>query len=272
MMNPVIRETSLLRDFEEFYSEAIWLRARAESQWASGASMEDTGAIADVSRAIWSRLADLLERQARSTNTTAGDIGYGLYREGQYVMAALADEIFLNAEWAGRDYWNQHLLESHLFNSNVAGEEIFRRVDKLLREPERGYSDIYALYLWAFSLGFRGKYRGAEDGGRIDEIRRRLFIRVYHRKPQQPGENRRLFSNCYDHTLDLGTARMLPSPHRWYWGLAAAVFLWILISTIVWHGLTDDLRDELSKIRLRHNAVATSATSAEAAPAGASGQ
>jgi type VI secretion system protein ImpK len=249
MTNAAARDVSVLCEFENFYSEVIRLRARAESQFGIEASPGDTEASADPAVAIWSRLVDVLERQARLTTTSAGDVGYGLYREAQYVMAALADEIFLNTEWSRREYWSNHLLESHFFNSNIAGEEFFRRVDKLLRDPERGFSDIYAIYLQALSLGFRGKYRGREDGGRIDEMRRRLFIRVYHRKPQPPGDGHRLFSNCYDHTLDLGEARKLPSPSRWFWALAAAVILWLGISTLVWHGLADSLEGDLAKIR-----------------------
>jgi type VI secretion system protein ImpK len=248
MTSTSTRDVSVLREFEDFYSEVIRLRARAQSQADLSADGDEAAAAGDPAVAIWSRLVDLLERQARLTSTSAGDIGYGLYREAQYVMAALADEIFLHTEWAGRDYWTNHLLESHFFNSNIAGEEIFRRLERLLRDPERGFSEIYAVYLLALALGFRGKYQGREDGGRIDEMRRRLFLRVYHRKPQIPGTGR-LFANCYDHTLDLGEAKRLPSPGRWFLALAASVFLWIGISTLVWHGLADGLEADLGKIR-----------------------
>lgn len=261
MITAAPRDVSVLRDFEDFYSEIIRLRARAELQFPISTEPNDTGAAADPAIAVWSRLVDLLERQARLTTTSAGDIGYGLYREAQYVMAALADEIFLNTEWSGRDYWTNHLLESHFFNSNIAGEEFFRRTDRLLRDPERGFSDIYSIHLLALSLGFRGKYRGREDVGRIDEMRRRLFIRIYHRKAQAPGEGRHLFVNCYAHTLDLGAPKKLPSPARWFLGLAAAVVLWVVISTVVWHGLADGLEASLAKIR-NHAASDTAPTSA----------
>ena len=264
LTNVSTRNVSVLREFEEFYSEVIRLRARAEMQFGYSVA-PDVTETADPSIAIWSHLVDLLERQARLTTTSAGDIGFGIYRDAQYVMAALADEIFLNAEWSGREYWTSHLLESHFFNSNVAGEEVFRRAEKLLSEPERGFSDTYSIYLLVLSLGFRGKYRDREDGGRIDEIRRRLFIRVYHRKPQLAGDDRRLFANCYDHTLDLGQAKRLPSPARWFWGLAAAVVVWIGVSTLVWHGLTDDLEADLAKIRT-HAASNVSETSAANLP------
>jgi len=256
MTNVAIREVSVLCEFGDFYSEVIRLRARAECQFGGSAGPEEaeTEAVADPAVAIWSRLVDLLERQVRVTTNSVGDIGYGIYREAQYVMAALADEIFLNTQWSGRDYWTNHLLESHFFNTNIAGEEVFRRAEKLLREPERGFSDSYTVYLLALSLGFRGKYRDREDGGRIDEMRRRLFIRVYHRKPQLCGDGRRLFTDCYDHTLDLGVAKKMPSPGRWFLALAAAVVVWLAISTLVWHGLTDGMEAGLAKIR-NHAAV-----------------
>jgi len=244
MIDARIRDISFLQEFQNFYSELIRLRQRAELGFDPSpfGGEPETGEITIV---IWTRLADLLDRQARLTGSSAGDIGHGLYREAQYVMAALADEIFLNIEWDGKEYWTSHLLESHLFNSNVAGEEFFSRLDRLLREPERGYTDIYAIYLMALSLGFRGKYRGHDDGGRIEEARRALYVRIYHRKPELLRQGRKLFPECYAHTLDLGKAKKLPAPARWFWSLAAAIVIWLGISTLAWQSLSSDLHDDV---------------------------
>jgi type VI secretion system protein ImpK len=129
-------------------------------------------------------------------------------------MAALADETFLRLEWPGRDYWTNHLLETQLFDSHNAGEEFFMRMDRLLDQPERSYTDIYAVYLMALSLGFRGKYWGVEDGGRIEAYRRRLFVRIYRRRLELFAGQTRLFPDSYRHTLSEGTARKLPSRSR----------------------------------------------------------
>jgi type VI secretion system protein ImpK len=266
------RDISLLREFEDFYSEVIRLRTRAELQYAEAAGGKEAEAEDNPAEAIWGRLADLLEKQGRFTDVSTGDIGKELYLQAQYVMVALADEVFLNTEWSGREYWTNHLLESHFFNSNIAGEQFFRRVDKLLQEPERGFSDIYTVYLMALSLGFLGKYRGRAQGGRIDELRRRLFLRIYHRKPQPPGDSRRLFANCYEHTLDLGDFKKLPSPGRWFLALAVAVILWIGISTLVWQSLTGGLEADLSKIRTHAARISAGASAAGVPDAGPAGQ
>lgn len=252
MMNSGLRDVSFLRGFRDFYAEVIRLRQRAELNFDIGASIPNGGSGAsEMTVAIWTRLADLLERQARLNVSSAGDVGHGLYREAQYVMAALADEIFLNVDWPGREYWTNHLLESHFFKSNIAGEEIFSRIERVLREPVRSYTDIYGIYLMALSLGFRGKYRGRDDGGWIENARQRLFERIYRRKPQLLGEDDRLFSECYDHTLDLGDRKKLPSPIRWFGALAIAVALWLGVSTIFWRGLAGDLEQQVQQIRVK---------------------
>jgi type VI secretion system protein ImpK len=234
-----LRDLSFVAEFHDFYSEVIRLRRFA-------ATAQDSDALA---LSIWTRLVGRMERQSLFAGRSAGEIGFGLYREVQYVMAALADETFLRLEWPGREYWTTHLLETHLFHSHNAGEEFFTRMDRLLDQPERSYTDIYAVYLMSLSLGFRGKYWGVDDGGRIEAYRRRLFVRMYRHPPELFTGDARLFPDSYRHTLNEGVARKLPSPSRWFAALALAIAIWLGVAHLLWHDSIDGLEANVAKIQ-----------------------
>ncbi|HEY7392973.1 MAG TPA: DotU family type IV/VI secretion system protein [Bryobacteraceae bacterium] len=255
-MTADIRDLSFVSEFQDFYSEVIRLRHLAENGAAfEDASLETSAGSSGEKEAqfISARLAELMDRQALFAGRSVGEIGYRLYREVQYVMAALADETFLRLQiggkaWAGRDYWLHHLLETRLFDSHNAGEEIFSRVDRLLDQPERSYTDIYAVYLMALSLGFRGKYWGVDDGGILLRYRARLFARVYRRQPELFSGHNRLFPEAYRHTLSEGAAKRLPAPSRWFAALALAVLVWLGVTGVLWNHLTSDLEASVHKI------------------------
>jgi len=251
-----IRDLSFLSEFQDFYSEVIRLRRLAEAGINLSAAEASAGSSADAQALyISSRLTGLMERQSLFAGRSVGEVGFGLYREVQYVMAALADETFLRLEWPGREYWTTHLLETQLFDSHNAGEEFFRRMDALLDQPERAYTDIYAVYLMALSLGFRGKYWTEENSRHIEAYRRRLFVRIYQRQPQLFSGQSRLFPESYRHTLNEGIARKLPSPSLWFIALAVAILVWLGMADFLWHNATDDLAVNLAKIQSTQGAT-----------------
>ncbi len=101
-----------------------------------------------------------------------------------YVMAALADEALLHdVDWPGREQWMGTLLENSLYGSKVSGEEIFTIAQGIVDGGITGRSDLAAAILLALSLGFRGRWRGAEDHGAIDRLRRGLYENLYRRPP-----------------------------------------------------------------------------------------
>ena len=118
----------------------------------------------------------------------------GFYRQAEYAMAALADEIFLHQlDWVGKEAWNNHLIEYRLFRTRVAGEEFFTRLDRLLQTPDPMYKDLATVYLLAITLGFRGRYWSTNDSGRIDFYRRQLFTFIFHGQPELHKETKKLF-------------------------------------------------------------------------------
>src|SRR5215467_6243990 len=78
---------------------------------------------------------------------------------------------------------------------------------------------------------------------------RRLFVRIYRRRPELFGGQTRLFPDSYRHTLSEGTARKLPSPSRWFAALVLAVLVWLGAAHVLWHSLTDDLEANVARIQ-----------------------
>jgi len=242
------REVSVLEEFQSFCAEIIRTREAARAHAATVAvSSPDPNTPDEFAVQSWQRLAGMLERQALLVGRAGGELSFSLYREAQYVMASLADEFFVHLEWEGRTYWTRHLLETQLFGSNVAGEAFFANLDSLLDQPERAYSDIYSIYLYALALGFRGKYWGTDDGGAIDHYRRMLFQRIYGHQADLSTEGKRLFPETYI-ALRHALAARLPSPGTWLEYLAIAVVCWLLVTHVVWNSIIGELEQKTDAI------------------------
>ncbi|HEV3470590.1 MAG TPA: DotU family type IV/VI secretion system protein [Pyrinomonadaceae bacterium] len=204
---------------------------------------------ARVSTFVWQRLLSLFERQEAHAWRYGGTYGAEFYKEAQYVMVALADEIFLNTEWEGRRFWVSNLLETKIFRSHAAGELFFQKLDRLLADRDPVYRDLGAVYLMALSLGFRGKYRGGHgDSERLVGYRRQLFNFVFRRDPGLEDDTRRLFPETYYHTLREETRRRLPNPRAWVILLCAVLLAYVAITHGLWVNLTGRLAEANDRI------------------------
>jgi type VI secretion system protein ImpK len=206
-----------------------------------------------VSTFVWQRLVSLFERQEAQAWRYGGTYGAEFYKEAQYVMVALADEIFLNTQWEGQRFWVSNLLESKLFRTHVAGELFFQRLDRLLVDRDPVYRDLAAVYLMALSLGFRGKYRGRDDQGALERYRRQLFHFVFRREPELETSARHVFPEAYYHTLRQETKRRMPNPRAWVILLVAVVLAYVALTHGIWVKLTGPLFDTNDHIEQRVN-------------------
>jgi len=246
----------LLTQFREFYRELSHQQRQAgvHKPLASPGSEAESllgpeDAVADegefqadpnmAGQALWQTLLSLLERQAMEASQSGGAFAYEVYREAQYVMAALADEIFLHTEWVGRENWQ--LLETRLFQTHYAGEEVFDRLDRLLKRSDPFYIDLASVYFMALSLGFQGKYRG-HPLTRLDYYKQQLFIMVYRRQPKLFHDGSRIFSQTYQNTLDKMQPKRLPSQWVWLWLFGGVLAVWLLVSQVAWYSATSELQ------------------------------
>jgi type VI secretion system protein ImpK len=166
-----------------------------------------------------------------------------------YVMAALADETFLSMEWAGKKYWEENMLEQLYFGSQIAGEEIFNRINRLVVEKKSVAVEMAEIYLRVLSLGFKGKYRGLDDEQmEIDAHRNRLFEFIEKNDKSIFLVGHRLFQKEYTYTIPTIHRKLLPDTAIINYICAFFVFMFLTISSVVWVFETRDIRQLLADI------------------------
>jgi len=255
----------LLRQFREFYEVVARLRRTAESAAYSGeaaqpipgrlpaqassvASLPDYAAQPSASSValvegvdpttlqVWREMALYLDQKMYEVKLAASSLTHDFLEELVYLMAAFADETFAClVDWSGRDYWSEHWMESRLFNSQVAGEDIFRRIDKILTRRDYGAEELSSIYLMILALGFRGRY--LRDPAAVDVYRKKLFDRLLMTNPDLRRDSLRLFPEAYRHISE-GAPVQLPEPRKWWFVVAGIVATWLVVSTIAWLSLT----------------------------------
>jgi type VI secretion system protein ImpK len=238
--------------FQSFVSELIALkwsvqRAPAEAGTIEVAVENGNGGSGGEARpnAIWNRVVALLDQQALEATRLSGPSGLEFHREAIYVMAALADEIFVHLDWEGKDFWLNHLLEARLFRTHAAGTIFFRKVEDILRRQDEAAAEMATVFMFALALGFRGKYWGDESELAPDVYRARLFAFIARRLPDLSQPVQHVFPAAYRNTIQSGSQRDIPSARPWVWGLLGAFLAWIVIAQLLWWNLTRDLNAKL---------------------------
>jgi type VI secretion system protein ImpK len=248
MAYPGYQNSLLLTQFREFYQELARLKALVAnpvsslSQLVEGESRDPAVQVED----IWQRLLSLLETQAERASRSGGAFGFEVYREAQYVMAALADELFLNEDWPGRQKWP--LLETRLFRSSAAGEVLFKKLDMLLLQRDPVYLDLATVYFFALSLGFEGKFRGNDRQKQLDYYKRQLFAMIFRHNPELLEKDNHLFQQTYSHTLAEGKISKLSHPRNWILLFVAIVVIWAAVSHSLWLHLTGPIGEQINQI------------------------
>lgn len=225
---------SLLSMFQEFHAELSGIRnalSLGDRMAEQGQPLPDP---AQVAVRINRRLHRLLDTQAATAMRQGGRFGVELYREAQYVMAALADEVLLHGDaWTGREHWLDNLLELSLFGTRVAGERVFQRLDALLAGPPQQEYELLSVYLAALSLGFRGRYHRPQD----EPIRRRYRQGLADRLGEATGYAGPSPSLCpaaYASTVTEGREVRLPHLRPWLYGLLIVLALHTAVAHGVW--------------------------------------
>lgn len=73
----------------------------------------------------------------------------------KYALAAWIDELMLGTPWAGADWWRDHILELHLFQTRLCHVRFFELARQSSAEPVR---DALEVFVNCVQLGFRGMY------------------------------------------------------------------------------------------------------------------
>ena len=239
MRDEAPRSDFLIGLFAEFYEEVVGIKLAsrdgrlplylAQGERTEGLSGVELAAMA--SRRLYGKLA----RQARAVRADATEQELKAYLEAQYIMAALADEIFiLELDWSGRTHWLNYLLEAALFRTHCAGRQVFAYADQLLRTraPTSLHIDLASVILITLQLGFKGQYRGEHAEPKLREYRNKLLQFVTARR--RSTENQPGFPQAYQHRIAETEDRRIAPLSRWYWAGGIAVGIYLVISSLVW--------------------------------------
>lgn len=240
-------EHSLLAQFRQFCRELMRVKyaLHAGLRHLSGGEGEERQQ--DPVVLVHHHLKSYLERAYVAATRTGGVYSPELYREVQYVMAALADEVLLYlTEWAGRAQWKDNLIEAALFETRIAGERVFDHIDALIARGTAANADLAAVYLVALSLGFRGKYRAIHDQSALRQYRRALREIVERHARLKLHADLPIFADAYAHTLDQGRAARLPHLRPWIVAILVAVAAYLAVQHIVWVRATNDIEGVLN--------------------------
>ncbi len=170
------------------------------------------------------------------------------YFEALYVMAAFADDVFINLDWEGKRAWTSNLLEAALFHSHVAGERFFEKLDRLLRERDPADKSLAAVYLNALSLGFRGKYSGVNDHGKLRRYRNELFAFIFRQPADLVNDGKIAFPESYVQNLRPEKSRKMMNPRVWLAVLGAVLVAYIAVSHGLWMKLTSRIEQANQQI------------------------
>ena len=200
------------------------------------------------------RLQSYIEADIRDFARQGTDLLVAQFREAQYAMVALADDIFLHeVAWNGRDTWRYNHLEHRIFQSRLAGDRIFERIEGLLAANDRRLIQLASVYLCILSLGFKGRFRGTDDDTLLRSQAARLFRLVSGREPalfaEWSGHHRQpVIASAYAHTVSADRAN--PGPWRLDWRrlLAAAAATWLVGGQILWLSASAPLSDAAAAV------------------------
>lgn len=255
----------IVQYFEDFYCEIIRLKdsiqmgtscpetakvdsteetppeTEAAEQKKADASTQIEGA--PSAEVINNRLLTLLNEQATDAARFGGEFATKYYHEAQFIMASLADEIFLHMDWKGRDFWEDHSLEKQLYGTHTAGETFFDGLDRYLKIRDPSRKDIGMLYLLTLGLGFKGKFRRKDPKGMLENYRKELYIAIYHKDPRPLTGETHILKAPYLHTLGNGKVTYHKDFRPWTMLLTGGLALFLIASFWVWHTSTSEIRN-----------------------------
>ena len=242
------RASYLIESFEQFYGEILKHKQFALSKTSKKSDTDATSSPNATAEFILSRLQTVIKEQALTAKYAGNSFSENYFNEAQFIMVSLADEVFLNLNWAGKHYWESNLLEQAIYGTHSAGQVFFEKLDALLKEQSPVQKELGILYLNSLGLGFQGKYRHFNDPAILHSYRTRLFTYINRREPYLFKQRIHLFPDAYSHTLEASEPKMLATLRNWYFLLGGLVLTYFIISYIIWYAATSNVKVLVDKI------------------------
>lgn len=242
------RSSYIIESFEQFYGEVLKHKQFALSKSSKKPNTDTTSSPNATAEFILSKLKSIINEQAKETGYAGNTFSENYFNEAQFIMVALADEVFLNLDWAGKTYWESNLLEQIIYGTHSAGQVFFEKLDVLLKEQSPIQKELGVIYLNALGLGFQGKYRHFNDRAILHSYRSRLFTYINRREPYLFKQHVHLFPDVYSHTLEANAPKQLATMRNWYFLIGGLALTYFIISYIIWYSATSDIKAIVDKI------------------------
>ena len=240
---------SIFASFRSFWGEIEAARAMALAGAAAAAPGDvtpgATGELTHGATAIRARLLAVLKAQEAASARVAHGASLQAWRDAQFLMAALADDVFVRLDWKGAGWWLWNPLETALYGTRSAGARVFERIDQLTAAGEPAQRELAAVYLAALAVGFEGQYAGAADRSPLDDCRRRLRTFVFGDREPLQGP---LVAQCYAHTDVSGRGPLLRSARVWWWAALVVLAAWLAASSVAWRRATEPIAESAARV------------------------
>jgi type VI secretion system protein ImpK len=184
------------------------------------------------------------QRLWRTAYSWVGDSATEQVKALVYAFVALVDETLLFTPWPGQVAWQDKPLESRLYGSRQAGEQVPAAIQTLLEEQQPITRDLANVYLQCLILGFHGRLRGEHSQLQRDKWRLALFNFAWQDEASYSDLSRRLVLPSQVPPLQLPVRTALPDGFRLALGILALVLLLTGIGQFLWR----DIRLELEPV------------------------
>jgi len=124
-------------------------------------------------------LFEELDKQAKELKFDPADIA-----DSKYALAAFVDETVLRSQWTGKEQWADNPLQLHLFETYLAGEGFFEKLENLRARGESAV-EVLEIYYLCLALGFEGKF-GIEGTERLSALAKLIHDDLSRFRPTAP--------------------------------------------------------------------------------------
>ena len=124
-------------------------------------------------------LFEAFDAQAKALRLDAEDVA-----DCRYALAAFVDETVLRSRWAGNEQWADNPLQLQFFETYLAGEGFFEKLEHIRSRGESG-AEVLEVYYLCLILGFEGKY-GMEGTERLSALASSIHDELRRFRPSDP--------------------------------------------------------------------------------------
>ncbi|MBC3777639.1 DotU/TssL family secretion system protein [Pseudomonas sp. SWRI99] len=184
------------------------------------------------------------QRLWRTAYSRVGDSATEQVKALVYAFVALVDETLLFTPWPGQAAWQDKPLESRLYASRQAGEQVPAAIQTLLDEQQPTARDLANVYLQCLILGFHGRLRGEHSQAQLEKWRLALYRFAWQDEASYEGVSQRLVQPSLATPLQLPVRTILPDGLRLALGILAMVLLLTGLGQWFWR----DIRVQLEPV------------------------